>query len=256
MKVFFVSLVGLFIVGYTVLAGYLFVNQRRFIYFPQKMAVVQEQGAQPFLLERDGLSLRGWVVNPGFDQALIYFGGNAEDVAASLGLFKHTFSQRSVYLLNYRGYGDSEGVPSEALLYADALAFYDRVAARHVQVDVLGRSLGSGVASYVAANRAVRKLILVTPFDSVQSMAQKAYPYFPMRFLLRDKFDSLARASHIKARTLMIIAEKDEIIARAHSDRLAAGFDPAQIDIKVLPGATHNSLSTLPAYRAYLHAFL
>ena len=101
-------------------------------------------------------------------------------------------------LMNYRGYGHSEGRPSEARLFGDAVRLYDWAASR-AGVDArrivgMGRSLGSGVAIYLATQRTLAGLVLATPFDSITAVAQRHYPFLPVRWLLRHPFDSLSRA--------------------------------------------------------------
>ena len=126
--------------------------------------------------------------------------------------------------VNYRGYGLSEGRPGEAALAADALAVYDLLAARwgrrpgaHRR---LWRSLGSGVAVQLAAKRPVRAVMLVSPFDSLRSIARKQYPIIPVSLLLKHPFDSLARAPGIEAPLLVLAGERDTLIPPALSRRL------------------------------------
>ncbi len=99
-------------------------------------------------------------------------------------------------------------------------------------------------------------MILVTPFDSAQELAQKAYPYFPMSLLLKDKHDSWGRAKQIDSRILMMIASDDAIISREHSDRLAEQFKPQQIKVVVINEATHNTISTHPEFFDSMQAFM
>ena len=113
-------------------------------------------------------------------RALLYFGGNAEDVSASLPQLARDFPGRALYLMHYRGYGASTGRPSEAALHADALALFDKVHATQPQVAVMGRSLGSGVAVRLAAQRPVSALVLVTPYDSLRDGAARQRPVFPV----------------------------------------------------------------------------
>ena len=94
--------------------------------------------------------------------------------------------------MDYRGYGFSTGVSTEATLYRDALKLYDSVKSKHTRISLGGRSLGTAVATYVAAYREVSKLALITPFDSIVNVAQGKYPVYPVHLLLHDTFDSKA----------------------------------------------------------------
>ncbi len=118
--------------------AYLFANQQAYIYFPQMTARVMVKSNYQLL--NQGVELNGWVLNPGQERAIIYFGGNAESVEGNLPLFEKLFDRYSIYLLAYRGYGESEGEPSEKALYSDALALYDRIKKHHREVAVIGRS--------------------------------------------------------------------------------------------------------------------
>ena len=147
-------LVALIVAVYLVLCAALFVFQRSLIYFPQP-------GAVDSLDSRLKLSMPDadiWVttrerVGP---RALIYFGGNAEDVSRNLPEFAQAFPEYALYLLNYRGFAGSGGSPSEEAIAEDALALFDQVYASHAQIAVVGRSLGSGVAVRLASQRPVK----------------------------------------------------------------------------------------------------
>jgi pimeloyl-ACP methyl ester carboxylesterase len=241
-----ILLILLLITGYLLAALYLYINQRSMIYFPHKGP--SDSHDTTFEIESDGHILKGWMVNPGQQKAIIYFGGNSERIEGNIDAFQSIFPHYTLYLLNYRGFGESDGKPTEAGLYQDALAIYDHIKAGHAHISVIGRSLGSGVATWLAASRRVEKLILVTPFDSAQEVAQKAFPFFPMSLLLKDKHDSWGRAKQIDSRILMIIASDDAIISREHSDRLAEQFKPEQIKVVVIDDATHNTIATHPEF--------
>jgi pimeloyl-ACP methyl ester carboxylesterase len=179
---------------------------------------------------------------------LVYFGGNGEDVSANLDAFSRAFPQHAIYLLHYRGYGGSSGKPSEGDLQADAQALFDKVAAEHSEVAVIGRSLGSGIAVRLATQRPVARLVLVTPYDSIQELAAQQFPYFPVRWLLTDKFESWRHAPQVRAPTLLLAAEFDEVIPRASTQRLSESFAPGIATLVVLPGAGHNTIGNSPQY--------
>jgi uncharacterized protein len=233
---------------YIIFCLLLFVLQRKFIYFPQPSAAVR--GITEISFTTDGVQLSGWVVNEGQPKALIYYGGNAERIENNIAFFEAVLPNYSVYLIPYRGYGNSTGTPSEAYLYHDALYIFDRVKVNHEQISLMGRSLGSGVATYVAVNRQVEKLLLVTPFDSIVNVAKNIYWMFPVSLLLQDKFQSINRAKNITAQTYIFIAENDRVIPRARSERLKAQFTEQLIDSVLVSGADHNDISLYPEYIA------
>ena len=188
--------------------------------------------------------------------ALIYFGGNAEDVFLTLPYFSEAFPEHALFLLHYRGYGGSSGAPSEQALHDDALALFDRVRESHPNIVVLGRSLGSGVALRLAHRRPARRLILITPYDSLVEVAAAHYPAFPIRWLMRDHYDSGRHAPEITTPTLILAAERDEVIPAASTERLRARFADGVATHVVLPGTGHNTISHNDEYFATIRSAL
>ena len=234
---------------------FLYASQRRAIYYPTPEVHAPEIPA--IRVESGGETLKIWnLENGGSSEAIIYFGGNAEDVAGNIPSFRQIFSRHTVYLVNYRGYGGSTGSPSEASLYKDALAVFDEIRSQHARISVIGRSLGSGVATYLASLRDVDRLVLVTPFDSIENVAKRAFPIFPVSILLTEKFNSIERASEIDAPVLLVAAENDRIIPRRHAEALAGAFPDAQVTIEVIPDAGHNTIGMYPQYANVLSMFL
>lgn len=239
---------------YVAICVLLFIFQRKLIYFP-----VKDSGAAPgaaAVIEMQDHTLRGWVLNPGAKDAVLYYGGNAEAIEGNLATFKDLWPNHAVFLFAYRGYGGSEGTPTEEGLYEDALAIFDKAKAKFQTVSLVGRSLGSGVASYVAANRKAHKLILITPFDSITAVAQQQYPIFPVKFLLLDRYDTLSRVAQIEEQTLILMAEHDQIVPRENSARLASAFKKEQLEVVIVEGANHNDISYYEAFHAALKAFM
>lgn len=250
------TLLGLLAVPLGIYAGFcllMFLTQRSQIYFP--VGESSAPGASSLSLARDGVEVKIWVVSRPGPRALLYFGGNAEDVAGSVGSFSQAFPAHSLYLMNYRGYGGSSGRPSEPALVDDAVALYDELEPRHAEISVIGRSLGSAVAMQLASRREVRDLVLISPFDSLVNVARFHMPYLPVRLLLLDRYDSATVAARIDARTLIVVAGADEIIPRARSEALAAAFaSPPQVS--VVEGARHNDLDRHPQFLAGIRRFL
>jgi pimeloyl-ACP methyl ester carboxylesterase len=239
---------------YALLCLLVFLTQRSQMYFPVRETAAA--GAEAQRIEVDGALLKVWAVERPGPGALLYFGGNAEDVSANIAPFSAAFPGRSLYLVNYRGYGGSTGSPSEAALVADAVALYDRLRGRHADLCVMGRSLGSGVAMQLAAARPVGCLVLVTPFDSMLNVARHHFRWLPVGLLLLDRYESAGRAGSVTARTLVVIAAEDEIIPRARSDALVDALATARTEVLVLEQAGHNDLDAAPGYLAGLQRFL
>lgn len=240
--------------GYAALCALAFATQRGQIYFPVRESA--HPGAQSIRIDTGGVVLKVWTEPRPGSRALVYFGGNAEDVALNLPAFRAAFSDRSLYLVNYRGYGGSGGHPAEAGILADALAVFDHVHARHAEVSVIGRSLGSAVAMHVASRRPVERLALVTPFDSLVEVARAHMPWLPVGLLMLDRYEAARRADAIRAPVLVVIAGEDEIIPRARSDALVAALAHASPRVVELARAGHNDLDLDPQYADVLAKFL
>lgn len=249
-----IGLIALPVLGYSAACAWLYAKQRDMMYYPQLTKADVQQ--TDFGIARNGVMLNGWLVNIGKPNAIIYFGGNAERVEENRDEFAQWFPESSVYLVPYRGYGASEGTPNEADLLEDALAVFDQVHARQpaAPIVVIGRSLGSGVASYVASRRPVAKLALVTPFDSMADVAQAHYPWLPVRWLVQDRYESKRYLAKYTGPILVIRAGKDQVIPAANTDRLIAAL-PKTPQIVELPNADHNTIGADSAYGRALSTF-
>lgn len=247
------SVVRFFVMTYLAFGFFLYFFQEHFLYHPTPESSNHELNIERFAVEED-VVIKTVVVNPGHDNAVLYFGGNAEAVEYNAEAFKTSLAEQTIYLINYRGYGGSTGIPSEAALYRDAIYLYDRLRSRHRNIAVIGRSLGSGVATYLAAERDVKRLVLITPFDSIENIAQQRYPVYPITLMLNDKYDSLSRADKIKAKVLILVAENDRIIEYWSSERLLNAFKHGQVAVDLVEDAGHNDISQAPDYyRAIAH---
>lgn len=243
------------LLGYAAISALMYLRQRDLVYYPQFTRVAAD--ATDFELRSGDATLRGWRVNPGRRDALLYFGGNAERVEAWREPFAQWFGGRTVYLVGYRGYGASDGEPGEQAILADALALYDEVRRRHPDGDigVVGRSLGSGVAAWVASQRPVARLALVTPFDGLAEVGQAHYPWLPVGLLASERYPSAEYLRGYRGRLLILRAGRDEVVPPRNTDRLLAAL-PAPPQIVEFPHAGHNELSDDPRYGEALAGFM
>lgn len=239
------------------------------IYFPQPLDPLVRQGIlarhprakEVSLAAADGVRLHGWHLPAGASSArplAIYFGGNAEEVSWMLE-FAQVFAGWDLALINYRGYGSSAGKPSEKALLRDSLTIYDHFVRQpgvdSVRVVVVGRSLGSGVATYLASQRSMRGVLLIAPFDSITEVAQNFYPFLPVRLMLGNLYDSAALAPSITAPLRMIVASRDEIIPARHSRRLFDVWGGPK-EMVTIAGAGHNDLQQHREYWQAIRDFL
>lgn len=241
------------LIAYLCAAGLLFAFQRDFLYFPTEK---YEHPFERISISSQNETIEVIVLNKGHQKALIYFGGNGEAVAANAKSFSSTFTDVTTYLVNYRGYGGSTGEPTESGIFTDALTIYDEIKKHHSQVSVIGRSLGTGVAVYLAANRTMESVALITPYDSVLNVAKSKFAVFPINLLLKDHFDSLSRAKYIESKVLVVAAEYDQVIEMSHTQNLINAFRNDQVILKVIKNTGHNSLSETHEYYDVLRDFI
>lgn len=229
---------------YLAICGLLYGSQRAYIYYP----VPRHAEVPSFVLKSGDADVV--VSTNGIDsaQAVLYFGGNAEDVSPVVAPLARAFPGRTVYAMHYRGYGGSTGTPSELALVADASRLFEQVATQHRGIVVVGRSLGSGIAIQVAAAHQAERLVLVTPYDSIVELAADRFRLFPVGLLLQDKYESGRYASRIRVPTTLIVAARDQVIPKASSLKLAGRFAPGIASVVEFPHAGHNDVSTFPGY--------
>ncbi len=166
--------------------------------------------------------------------ALLYFGGNSEDNWIDINRLKEDFKNRDIFFMHYRGYNSSKGEPSESAIFSDALKLFDKVSKRYKNILVVGRSLGTGVAIYLASKREVNQLLLITPYDSIANIAKLRYPIFPIDLIMKDRFDSFIYAKDINLKPIIILSEKDTIVPHSSTKKLIKEFKykPTIITIK------------------------
>ena len=236
---------GLAALGYLGFCIGLYTRQRKILYAPPPAS--EDAAARTLPLRAHGPRVLVSVRERAGAEAIVYFGGNAEDVTKNLPLFEAAFPKHALYLLHYRSYGGSEGDPTEADLYHDALDLYDYARRHHRQVVVVGRSLGSGLAVRVASVRRAARLVLVTPYDSIVGIAAGQYPWAPVSLLLKDRYESFLYAPRVRAPTRIIRAEDDALIPRESTEQLFRRFAPGVAKMAVLPG-DHSTVTSDPRY--------
>ena len=251
-------LLALFAVIYLGICGYMYGQQRKMIYQGGSTRVSAEQ--TNFSLQRPDVLLRGWQIHPATkaQSAVIYFGGNAENIERRLPQLTAALPRSDIYMLAYRGYGASDGEPTEELLEADAMALFDEVRRLHPQapITVIGRSLGTGVASAVAAARQPAKLVLVTPFDSILNTVRGIYGWLPVGLLLKDRFDSAARLQSYGGPILVLRAGMDQVVAPARTDALLEQLKGKAVQVQGFEQAGHSSIFRAAGFWQAIEGFV
>ena len=243
------------IIVYGCVALLLFLFQRSVIYYPHKLdkqfifppyAAGQEE---VFITCDDGYVINGLFISGRDDKpAVLIFHGNAGNITHRDFLLRE-FSRIgcAALLIDYHGYGKSEGVPAEKNLYLDAEASLAWLAAQKNlgpdRVVFYGESLGCGVAIELATRYRCKGLILVTPFRSLASVAGYHFPFncFPANLILRDRFDNCAKIAEVHAPLLFLHGTADEIVDARDSAALYEGAN-APKERHLFEGADHNGL--------------
>lgn len=219
------------VLGYGGLLALMYVFQRSLMYFPDTTNYSPAQTGLPRaeairLTSDDGETLNAWHVAPRGDRpVVIYFQGNAGGLNLRAERFTWlTADGTGLVALNYRGYGGSSGRPSEDGLLRDARAAYQFAATRYPdkRIVLFGESLGGAVAVALAAERKVAGLILDAPFTSAADVGAKAYPFLPVRWMIKDTFRSDLRIARVTAPLLILHGERDGVVPVAFGERLFA----------------------------------
>lgn len=246
----------------------LYFFQERLLFFPQRISSERDDSLRGRkdtealeLRMSDGMIMRGWLVKKASQKPLkllFYYGGNAEEVSHIIEESKE-FGDRSLVLVNYRGYGKSDGNPGEEVLQRDALEIFDMINKRPdvdaSNVLLMGRSLGTGIAVNVAAHRSHAGVILVSPYDSMTNVAKRHYPFLPVDLLLRHRFESFRLAPAINSSVLILVATEDSIVPKSHSRALAEHWG-GNVEYREIEKASHNTISFHPLYWNAIENFL
>jgi uncharacterized protein len=215
---------------FVILAALLMALEDALIYYPTRGGRVTADGQDVWLHAADGVKLHAFDSDPGGSEfALLYLHGNAGNIASRSEVIEYLARLGlRVLALDYRGYGHSEGTPSEAGLYADALAAHGWLAARVParQIVVLGESLGGGPACELALRQPVGGLVLHSTFTSIPDMAARTFPWLPVRLLARTRFDNLSKIGRIEAPKLIVHSRRDEVIPFSMGERLLSAARP------------------------------
>jgi len=233
-------------ITYAAIAALVFVFQTRLIYFPEtarEYAVSPQAYGLAFdslkIGTEDGETLHGWWIpapsasGPARGIVLL-FHGNAGNISHRLDYAKMFNSLGySSLLVDYRGYGQSSGTPTEEGTYRDAAAAWlwltQTRGAKGPDIVIAGESLGGGVASWLAVQNAPRALLLMSTFTSIPDMAAKIYPFLPVRLITRIQYDNLSNIRRIKAPVLIAHSRQDDLVPVEHGQQLfAAANEPKQ----------------------------
>ena len=254
--------------GYGAIVAYMYSVQDRLLYHPTTLLTTSPAHFGMLfetikLRTRDNESLHAWwVPAEGRERAvLLFFHGNAGNISGRIETLEifHRLGL-SVLLVDYRGYGQSTGTPSEDGLYRDADAVWQYLTqARGIdpsRIVVYGRSLGGGVATWLATQHPTGALILESTFTSVPDVAARHYPFLPVRLLARSRFDNLSRIDNIQTNLLVIHSADDELIPFEHGQRLFDAARQNKVFLELKGGHNDGSFTSGEKYVDALDSFI
>jgi uncharacterized protein len=235
---------------YCALIALMYVAQRTLMYFPDKVRMPPAQAgfpqAQEITLDTpDGERVIAWHMPPREGMPVVlYFHGNGGALQHRVARFAPlTADGTGLLALSYRGYGGSSGSPSETGFLADAAALYTFAAARYPanRIVLWGESIGGGVAVALASTQDVAAMILEAPFTSAADIGAAAYPFAPVRWLIRDPFRSDQRISKVRAPLLILHGGLDNVVPLAFGERLFGLANEPKTLVR-FPRGGHNDL--------------
>ncbi|WP_435641663.1 alpha/beta hydrolase [Micavibrio aeruginosavorus] len=255
--------------GYIALLVILYATQRNFIYIPDRhMEAPEFYGVQDYqvvpVTTDDGLTLSGWYHAPSSPDrpVIVYFHGNGGSLIQRTER-ANLYAQAGYGVLfgEYRGYGGNPGKPSQNGLFSDARAYIDWLRARGVaenNIILYGESLGTGVATYVAAEYAtgVRGLVLESPYTSLSDIGRIRFFFVPIDLLMKDKFDTKSRIGSVKTPILVLHGSRDMVVPFKYGERVFE-VAPQPKYFHEFPEAGHNDLyanGAWPVVRGFIDA--
>ena len=215
---YIVGIVLFIIVMYFGAIIYLYITQNSKIFNRKRAKSYEPKIAKKISFKTsDGIVLEGALTKNGKDLPLnLYFSGNANNVIEFLDNVAPKIKEYNFIGFNYPGYVGSDGKPSEQCILKYALEIYDN----YKPDIIIGRSLGSAVAAYVATNRKSKKLVLITPFDSIVNVAKSKYPLLPVNKLVKYKFNEYLWVKNIDIPVNILLVKNDDIIPNSSTKRL------------------------------------
>lgn len=242
-------------------------EQSKQIYFPKKpwTATPFSEGLTHENIKfktADGLTLSGWFVKAEHEKGVVLLcHGNAGNISNRLDeLRRYHDLGFSAFIFDYRGYGKSEGRPSEKGTYLDAEAAWkflvEKKGVRPQEIIFVGRSLGAAIAADLAVKHPPRALIIESGFTSLPDIASELYPRFPIRVFLRYRYDTLAKLRKIKCPVFVIHSRDDQLVRFKHGEKLFADANEPKTFLEISGPHNEGYQQSEEKYREGLRVFL
>ncbi len=210
------------IIAYIVVIIFVYFYQRNLLYHPSENNyqndTIQFNHQEIFIKVNDEIKLKSWIINKDLKnfKTLVFFHGNAGDLSNRIYKLNELDKLNiNILLISWRGFSGNEGYPTEKNLYEDAEAaikWLNKKKVSNSQIILYGESLGTGVAVEIGAKNNFNSIILESPFTSIENSAKIYYPYLPVSFLLKDRYDSISKIKKINSPILIMHGRKDDIV--------------------------------------------
>ncbi|RZI46979.1 alpha/beta fold hydrolase [Rickettsiales endosymbiont of Peranema trichophorum] len=244
-------LVALVLLGYFGVVGYMYTFQRDFQYSPIKESSEEaldrqdlENTTEVFVQTSDGLQIQAWYHPSNTGKMVLFLHGNAGTLSTRVQKMKKLMQMGYGFIMPaWRGFGKSEGAPTEEGLYKDARATIKFIQSQGYQTEniiVVGESLGTGVATKMATEHKFHGVFLISPYTSFYDLGHQRYPYLPIHLLMKDNFDNAKNIEQIDVPILLFHGDNDDIIPHHHSLAL---LDKIKQEKKLIlhPGIGHSN---------------
>lgn len=212
------------------------------------------------LTTADGASLNALhFEQPNPKGVILYYHGNAGTLKRWGRVVQyHIKLGYDVVIMDYRGYGKSSGKRSEAKMLSDAMLFYKYTSERYAEdkITVYGRSLGTGLATYVASQNQPRRLMLETPYHDLKSLSQRYYPIFPIGLALRFNFKSNEYMKTVPCPVHIFHGTEDWVVPYSHGKRLFESIPEGQATFYTIPEGAHKNLIEFEEFREAVEGIL
>lgn len=278
LKIFYIIISAVILIGfiYLIFGFYLYFNQAKYVYFP-----IKEISGSPFdygidfndvyFETSDGITLNGWYIEQREQKTIdigknnlktiIIFHGNGGNISYSLDLIELFYKMKlNIFIVDYRGYGKSEGVTTENGTYLDALASWGYLVGekriKPEEIIIFGKSLGGSIAAYLASSRNPSALIIDSTFTSIKDIGCQLYPYLPVRRFFKFNYDTEKYLKKTHCPVLIIHSRDDEYIPFSHGIKLFEIAEQPKYFLEIEGDHNIGFLKSIQIYRNGIESFI
>ncbi len=210
------------VVAYLVILLFIYFYQRNLLYHPSENNYQNDEvgfNYEEVYIEVDNdIKLKSWFINKDLKKfkTLLIYHGNAGDLSNRIYKLNELNKLKiNILLISWRGFSGNKGSPTEKNLYKDAEAaikWLNKKDVNNNQIILYGESLGTGVAVEMAKINDFNGIILESPFTSIENSAKIYYPYLPVKYLLKDRYDTISKINMVKSPIMIMHGEKDDVV--------------------------------------------